>query len=233
MLAAGAHDRSRSGGNRAHRRLLRAAPPWALLLVSVTFGASSCERQPPQSPQSGSETEPTATATAPSQPVPADRAASVDAPEISRSVGVEGGIVVLWPRVVGPRGSPTRAVDQARQLQSRLVAIAGRVAPGRPVDVRPQPERVCPRSGCSALALGVVLAVSGQGCAAIALVSDPGQSPAELVPWGGQVRLKSNSVPFREPPELAVRITDYARCDSLLEALNDKSVEAAIQRRQR
>jgi hypothetical protein len=150
----------------------RVGAAWlALLLWALPLGGG-CDRPAPRGPQSGAEAEPATGATG---------VTTGDAPEISRSVGVEGGILVLWPRVVGPRGSPKPTTDLARQLQSRLVAIAQRVAPGRPIDVRPEPERVCPRSGCAAMSLGVLLAVAGKGCVAVALVSDRGQSPAEPV----------------------------------------------------
>jgi hypothetical protein len=156
-----------------------------------------------------------------------------DAPQISRSVGVEGGFVVLWPRTVGSPQSPNVPPAIARDLQAHLAQIVSRVAAGKPVDVRPEPERVCPRSGCAATSVGVLLAYSAGGCAAVALVSDKGSSPQELVPWGGTLTLKAAEVPFREPPEAVVGVADFVPCGDLIQALADKDVEAAIQRKVR
>ena len=203
---------------RGRKGLLRSALAWPALLVSASALVSGCGRPAPQGPQPGAGTGPQSTT-------------GGDSPQISRSVGVEGGVVVLWPRVIGSPDAGLPITSVARELQSRLVAITKRVAPGRPVDVRPEPERVCPRAGCAATSVGVLLAVRGRGCAAVALVSEPGQSPAELVPWGGGVNLKSSSALFREPPEQSVSVSDYARCESLLEELSDQDVEAAIQRK--
>jgi hypothetical protein len=129
---------------------------------------------------------------------------------------------------VGPRDGASSATEIARGLQQRLASVAKQVAKERPIDVRPAPERVCPRSGCAATSLGVLLAVAGKGCAAVALVSAKGPSSAELVPWGGVVELRSSSVPFREPPEASVSVSDYVPCETLLEALNDGALETAI-----
>lgn len=134
-----------------------------------------------------------------------------DAPEISRSVGKKGGVVVLWPRV-----TPSGAVDhaQAARVQQALTTVAQ--AAGYEVDVRPEPERVCPReTGCKGVALGAVISAAEGGCVVVATVSAPGQSAATLVPWVGQVRLKAAASAFREPPESQVVITDYARCADL------------------
>ena len=71
-------------------------------------------------------------------------ALAADAPEISRSVGVKGGVVVLWPRVLPATADPAVQVE-AQKLQARLTAMAEAAAPAAPRDVRPTPERVCPR----------------------------------------------------------------------------------------
>jgi hypothetical protein len=164
----------------------------------------------------------------------------VDAPEISRSVGEPGGVVVLWPRIISqsagdrslqraaPLDDETRALAAA--LQERLRALAEEAFPGRPVDVRPEPERVCPLRGCEAMTLGVVLARRDDGCAAVALIAPAGQSPSRLFPWAAAVRLGREEVAFREPPESHVTVTDFARCDSLLDALGarDQALVTAI-----
>ncbi|MFZ5476820.1 MAG: hypothetical protein ACOZNI_08605 [Myxococcota bacterium] len=136
-----------------------------------------------------------------------------DAPEISRSLGKKGGVVVLWPRVSGEGD-----VAAAAKVQTALAKIAGGVSDT--VDVRPQPERVCPKeTGCKATALGAVVVVKGQGCAVVATVSAPGQSPATLVPWAAEMKLKSTMAGFREPPEPQVVVTDFTPCAQLDEVL--------------
>ncbi len=158
-----------------------------------------------------------------------------DAPEISRGVGVPGGVVVLWPRIVQPRSgstSPDAATHAAAaQLQKRIAGLVAREFPGVPVDMRPEPERVCPRSGCAGASVGVLLSRSGRGgCVALALVSGSGTSPARLIPWAGMVRLDNATVPFREPPESQVHVKDNVDCDKIEVAAlaHDAEVVAAI-----
>jgi hypothetical protein len=156
-----------------------------------------------------------------------------DAPEISRSVGSANGVLVLWPRIVMSRSGPpkpdaeTRAI--AGKLQARLAELVRRAAPGKSVEVRPEPERVCPRSGCKAVSVGVVLARAGKGCAAAALISGPGTTPARIVPWLAGMTVNRTSVPFREPPEGALDITDYAPCAAVASASgSDQDVVKAL-----
>jgi hypothetical protein len=150
---------------------------------------------------------------------------SGDAPEISRSVGVDGGIVILWPRVKDPSLAPVAA-----QIQQRLADLAGRALPGRAVDVRPAPERVCPRTGCKAISIGAGILQNGDACAVIALVSASGPSDQTIVPWVGDMILKSPVAAFREPPESQVQVKDYAKCTTLVDGLaaRENDVEAAI-----
>jgi hypothetical protein len=152
-----------------------------------------------------------------------------DAPEISRSAGTEGGVVVLWPRII-PASAGAESHDVAAALQSHLVSLVQTALPGREIDVRPEPERVCRQAGCIAMSVGILLARSGDGCVAVALISRPGQSPARLVPWVGEVVLSQEEVPFREHPESVVTISDFARCDEVAGALDtrDSIIEAAI-----
>lgn len=158
---------------------------------------------------------------------------SNDAPEISRSSGVAGGVVVLWPRIVLTRQGASKPDDATRELakslQSRLADLVKSAVPGKNVDVRPEPERVCPRAGCNAATVGVLFAKAGEGCAAVALVSAPGKSPARLVPWLGAAKLSKDNVPFREQAEEAVRVTDFSRCTALAEEKDrDGDVTTAI-----
>ncbi|MDQ3338943.1 MAG: hypothetical protein M4D80_27580 [Myxococcota bacterium] len=150
---------------------------------------------------------------------------SGDAPEISRSVGVDGGIVILWPRVKDPALAPVAA-----QIQQRLADIAGRALPGRAVDVRPEPERVCARTGCKAISIGAGILQNGDACAVIALVSASGPSDQTIVPWVGDIVVKSPVAAFREPPESQVQVKDYAKCTTLVDELaaREKDIEAAI-----
>ncbi len=157
---------------------------------------------------------------------PAPPPPPVNAPEISRSVGPAGGVIVLWPRV-SPRGAAEDLRPLARALQRRLRELAERTLPGRPVEERPEPERVCPRQGCTAAALGAVLARGKKGCVALALVSAPGAGPARLVPWAGEVALQRDTIPFREPPEAEITVADFTPCDRLLEDLGAREAEVA------
>jgi len=145
-----------------------------------------------------------------------------DAPEISRSVGSENAILVMWPRIVLARSGPPKPDDETRaiagRLQTRVAELVRSTAAGKTVEVRPEPERVCPRSGCKALSVGVLLARAGKGCAAAVLISGPGTAPARIVPWLGSITANRTSVPFREPPESAVDVKDYVPCTSVATA---------------
>jgi hypothetical protein len=140
-----------------------------------------------------------------------------DAPEISRSRGREGGAIVLYPRVI-PRGDDPELARLAELVQRRLGSIAASVH-GDAVERRPAPERVCPREGCMARSLGAVVARNAGGCTVVAVVGEPGPEPLRLVPWAGTVRLSAERVPFREPPESAITVTEHAKCTELIEAL--------------
>lgn len=158
-----------------------------------------------------------------------------DAPEISRSVGKPGGAVVLWPRIVLQQGEtkPDAATrDQARQVQTKLAELARSAFASRSVDVRPEPERVCPQNGCESVSVGALFAKVGKGCSVVVLTSQPGRSAATPVPWVGRVTLKSPSVPFREHPERHLGFPDLARCDDLARDLEGgkAAIEKALAR---
>lgn len=144
-----------------------------------------------------------------------------DAPEISRSRGPRDGVVVMWPRVVP--GSEDPQLDQlTAELRQHLVQIAGQVASDDVrVDVRPAPERACPRKGCRAATVGAVLAHEGGGCAVVGLVTRPGTGGTVLVPWAGDVDLGPGVQTFREPPESLLTVQDFVPCDQLSAALPD------------
>jgi hypothetical protein len=123
-------------------------------------------------------------------------------------------VVVLWPRII-PKSETPRTRALAGSVQEKLRVLVDRALPKRAVDVRPEPERVCPQAGCQAPALGVLLLRKENGCALVALVSEPGRNPTRLVPWVGEVTLKSTQVAFREPPESLVTIKDFMPCDQV------------------
>lgn len=144
------------------------------------------------------------------------RANPGDAPEISRGVGEKGGVVVMWPRMI-PKDDP-EVHDLATKLQQRLKALAKATFPDAAIDVRPEPERVCPQSGCDGVALGAVVTKRERGCAVIVVVGAPGPTPLELVPWLGVIK-KKGEPPFREPPENYITIQEYGDCGKLADAL--------------
>jgi hypothetical protein len=187
----------------------------AALLGVIGFACSSTAAERPyRSPD-----DPPESAAAPGMPQAAPVVDQSDAPEISRSVGSAGGVLVMWPRIVTSRSGPpkpdaeTRAI--AQRLQARLAELARRAAAGKSVELRPEPERVCPRSGCKAVTVGLLLARAGKGCAAAALISGPGTAPARVVPWLAGMTANRASVPFREPPEVAVDVSDYLPCSDV------------------
>jgi hypothetical protein len=156
-----------------------------------------------------------------------------DAPEISRSVGSENGVVVMWPRIVLSRSGPPKPDDETRaiagRLQSRIAELVRKAAAGKTVELRPEPERVCPRAGCKTVSVGVLLARANKGCAAAALISGPGPAPARIVPWLGSIAANRTSVPFREPPESAIDVKDYLPCSGVAAAAGaDDDVLKAI-----
>ena len=150
-------------------------------------------------------------------------------PEISHSKGAAGGIVVLWPRIIpGTIAEENAAI--AAQVQAKVKAVAEKALPGRPVDVRPKPERVCPKAGCDAMSINVLFTRNSTACVAVAIINAPGTSPTKLIPWAGQVELKSDTIQFRDMPENFVKIKDYVPCDQLVTSMaeQDQFIEAAI-----
>ena len=146
-----------------------------------------------------------------------------DAPEISRSAGQQGGVVVLWPRII-PRSSSAVTRNAAWVVQQHLIKLVGEAFPNRPVDVRPEPERVCPQAGCKAMAVGALLVHQNSSCAVVGWASPPGRSSQTLVPWAGLVELKRPTIPFREPVESHVTIRDFQSCDRLAGPLTELAI---------
>ncbi|MGB1275176.1 MAG: hypothetical protein ACPG77_05445, partial [Nannocystaceae bacterium] len=148
---------------------------------------------------------------------------------VAHSRGTPNGVMVLWPRII-PSNTAEQNQPMAASLQQHLKAVAAKALPGRTIDVRPSPERVCPRGGCDGPSISVLFNRTGNACLAIALVNPPGESNTKMIPWAGTVELTSDSVPFRSPPESQVKIKDYVPCDALLGELGkqDAFVEAAL-----
>lgn len=150
-------------------------------------------------------------------------------PEISHSKGAAGGIVVLWPRIIpGTIAEENTAI--ATQVQAKVKALAEKALPGRPIDVRPKPERVCPKAGCDAVSINVLFTRNSTACVAVAIINAPGTSSTKLIPWGGGVELKSDTIQFRDMPENFVKIKDYVPCDQLITSMaeQDQFIEAAL-----
>lgn len=181
-------------------------------VVPAMLFAVGCSPPPPTVETPPIATAETATAVRAKEPPPAP--APIDAPEISRSVGKDGSVVVLWPRII-PKSDDAAVRELAKQVQDRLEAVAREAHPGVPIDRRPEPERVCPRSGCGGIAVGAVLSHKDSACAVVALTSAPGQSPQQLTAWSGKVSFKMDQVPFREYPESQIAVHDFQRCDNL------------------
>lgn len=151
-------------------------------------------------------------------------------PEISHSKGVAGGVVVLWPRII-PSTIAAENQQYAQAVQQKVKQLVEKALPGRPIDVRPSPERVCPKTGCEAMSVGVLFTRQNNSCIAVALVNGPGVSQTKMIPWGGEVAFKgSDTIQFRDPPENFVQIKDFAVCDQLVVEMGkaDGFVEAAI-----
>jgi len=157
-----------------------------------------------------------------------DASAGGDDASVSRSRGHAGGAVVLWPRVVPDTHEPS-VIALAQDLQNRLAAMAARTLSDKRLNVRPQPERVCPLKGCRAVSISVMLGHQDGGCVAVAMISEPDVEAATLlVPWAGEVELRTRSIPFREPPENRLTVREFVPCEELVNHLDDAAVEAAI-----
>lgn len=144
-----------------------------------------------------------------------------DAPEISTSRGPEDGLVILWPRVVPATDNP-EVTALAGRVQAYLAEVAGRT--GRPLDVRPDPERVCPkhRGGCEAPTISAFIGHADGGCVVVGLIGGVGESGQDLLPWVGQVQVRSRHIDFRVRPEDSLRVTDFVPCSAAADALSER-----------
>jgi hypothetical protein len=192
--------------------MLERIPSLSCLVLSL-----GCAATPTQS----ADAPPAATAEADTRPI--------EEAFVSQSGGEPGGLVVFWPRVI-PRSEAPEVSQLAGQVQAKLVELAEQTFPERSLDVRPEPERVCPRGGCPAATFGVLLVHKGEKCAAVALTSAGETATNDLAVWAGDVRLKLERVAFREYPENHVAISGYVPCDQLVQAMtdNDEAIVAAL-----
>jgi len=158
-------------------------------------------------------------------PPPATTAETLEERHVSKSPGVVGGVTILWPRII-PRDIVDENRGLAAALQQQMKLMVEKHLPGRAIDFRPEPERVCPKTGCTGVSVGLLLSRQGQGCLVLALVSRPGASPTRIVPWVGKVQLRADTVGFREWPESQITVADYIPCSSLLTTMDAQ--EAAI-----
>ncbi|MCA9492996.1 MAG: hypothetical protein KC621_23860 [Myxococcales bacterium] len=147
--------------------------------------------------------------------------------EISRTRGKPSGIVVLWPRVVPATDDP-----QIRRLAAALQeGVARQAVEDRGsslVDQRPEPERVCPRSGCRGTSVTLMLGHQAGGCVVVAAVGPPGDEQQTLVPLAGRMDLPEPVVPFRAAPEERVVVREFVPCDQLLQSLDTGPLWAAV-----
>ena len=152
-----------------------------------------------------------------------------DDPRISTSRGTEGGVVVLHPRVI-PATEDPRILQIAAAVQAHAHGLVQQAHPETPVDLRPAPERTCPRAGCLGVSFGSVLVHAGDNCAVAAWVAAPGPSPAQPIAWSPGLAPKVATVPFREPIESALSVSDYQPCASIVAGLGagDDAVKAAL-----
>lgn len=214
---------------------MRTRPPASLLAALLACTPATTENPDSQPPAPGPATTPGLTATAapapaPTNPPPQPQAETLEERQVSKSAGVAGGVTVLWPRII-PRDIVDDNRGLAAALQQQMRRIVEKHLPGRPIDFRPEPERVCPKNGCAGVSVGLLLSRQSQGCLVLALISRPGVSPTKIVPWVGKVQLRSDTVGFREWPESQITVSDYVPCTSLLTTMDaqEPAIAAALQ----
>ena len=154
--------------------------------------------------------------------------AGANGPEVSRSRGKRDGVVVLWPRVV-PATSDPEVLGLAGRLQERLYSAASAVVDYRRVDVRPSPERVCPRVGCRAPTVGLFLGHDEGGCVVVGMVSPPGPEASDVVPLVGDVEMVGNKLAFRSAPERTMIVQEFVPCTDVEARFNDQLVIQLIE----
>ena len=148
-------------------------------------------------------------------------------PEVTKELGHQGGMIVLWPRV-SAGADPARAHDVAARVHQRLEMLARRAGGARHVEVRPEPEVTCPKAGCIAMIVSAYVVVKGDQCGVVAYAADVNSAPAHLLPWSGKFALKAETFPSNESPAALVGQAELVPCDQLLEGKANE--EATIAR---
>lgn len=205
------------------RITLRSLP--AVLTASFLWSCDQPSSTPPDSTGPSLSATQNTTPPPPTTPPPAPGPETTEERHVSKSPGAPGGVTLLWPRII-PRDIVDQNRDLAAALQARMKTIVEKHLPGRTIDYRPEPERVCPKNGCAGVSVGLLLSRKDQGCLVLALISRPGTSPTRIVPWVGKVQLRADTVGFREWPESQITVADYVPCNSLLTTMDAQ--EAAV-----
>lgn len=242
-------DFSKLGYTAAMRMILRSGLPLAVAMALASCAPTTTQGPgssaplpslsatagptagPTQAGQPGAATPGTTPATTPgTTPAASQTPSTLEERHVSTSAGAVGGVTLLWPRII-PRDIVDENRDLAAALQQRMKGIVEKHLPGRAIDFRPEPERVCPKTGCNGVSVGLLLSRQGQGCLVLALISRPGVSPTRIVPWVGKVQLRADTVGFREWPESQITVADYIPCNSLLTTMDSQeaNVAAALQ----
>jgi hypothetical protein len=153
--------------------------------------------------------------------------ASADGAEISQSRGRKTGIVVLAPRVV-PATEDAEVQALAARVQQRVAEAAIVRWGAAQVDVRPSPERVCPKVGCRGASIGVLLGHQDGGCVAIAILGPPGPVEQRLLPVAGRVEMLDDGLAFRATPESKVIVREFVSCAALEQALTPERLAGIV-----
>lgn len=146
--------------------------------------------------------------------------------------GRRSAVMILWPRVL-PHVQDAEVDAAAAAVQRRLEEVAREAAPLTPRQTAPPPQRVCPRTGCRGVSLGVLITQHQGGCAAVGLVNGPLETGTTLVPLAGDVELSSTRIPFRALPEDVVTVRDLVPCRDLPGLLDESSLVSELRRSMR
>ena len=125
--------------------------------------------------------------------MPGAQLTEIDGEEFRGLVKVKVGGKERWVPRAEARALERKKAERERRkaLQKHVRHVVEKNLPGRQIDFRPEPERVCPRQGCKSMSVGTLLSRHKQGCLVLALISRPGQSPVTIIPWAGNVKLKT------------------------------------------
>ncbi len=210
---------------RCIRRSSLALSAMAALLSMPSAARAEQGLAPSAPPSAPTPAQKPATPPPPATPAPANRA-----PTTTKTISTEGGdangVVVLWPRVI-PSATADKMDPVAVSAQARMSGLVAQTLPGRPITLRPKPERVCPQGGCAGLSIGLVLAHVENGCAAAALIGGPGRTARRIIPWAGRIELKAMQVEFRGQPESLLSLKELVPCDDLVRVMGERDAAVA------